>query len=116
MVLLLTGCTDQVARGFLPGEWGITNHTDRITGLWSTAWIVLYAIGITAWGLMAWAIVVYRRRKGEAGMPAQFRYNNPIEALFTVVPLILVIGFFAFTARDMAAIEKQSRTQMSPFR
>jgi cytochrome c oxidase subunit 2 len=55
---------------------------------------------------MAWAIVVYRRRKGETGMPEQLRYNNPIEVLFTVVPLILVIGFFAFTARDIAAIEQ----------
>lgn len=106
MVLLLSGCTDQIARGFLPGEWGVTNHTDRITGLWTTAWIVLWLVGILAWGLMAWAIVVYRRRKGETGLPAQLRYNNPIEVLFTVVPLILVIGFFAFTARDMAAIEQ----------
>lgn len=106
LVLLLTGCTDQIARGFLPGVPGVTNHTDRITGLWTTAWIVLWLVGIIAWGLMAWAIVVYRRRKGETGMPAQLRYNNPIEVLFTVIPLILVIGFFAFTARDIAAIEK----------
>jgi cytochrome c oxidase subunit 2 len=106
MVLLLSGCTDQIARGFLPGEWGVTNHTDRITGLWTTAWIVLWLVGIIAWALMAWALVVYRRRKGESGIPAQLRYNNPIEVLFTVVPLILVIGFFAFTARDMAAIEQ----------
>jgi cytochrome c oxidase subunit 2 len=30
----------------------------------------------------------------------------PIEIFYTVVPLILVLGFFAFTARDQAAIEK----------
>lgn len=105
LVLLLTGCGEQFSRGFLPGEWGVTNHTDRITGLWNTAWIVLYAVGLVAWGLMAWAVVVYRRRTGETGIPVQLRYNNPIEVLFTVVPLILVIGFFAFTARDIAAIE-----------
>jgi cytochrome c oxidase subunit 2 len=75
-------------------------------GLWTTAWIILWLVGIIAWALMAWAIVVYRRRKGETGMPAQLRYNNPIEVLFTVIPLILVIGFFAFTARDIAAIEQ----------
>ena len=104
--LLLSGCaSDEFARGYLPGTPGITNHTDRIVGLWTTSWIVLWAVGIIAWGLMAWAIVVYRRRKGETGLPAQLRYNNPIETLFTVVPLILVIGFFAFTARDIQAIE-----------
>ena len=106
IVLLLTGCTDQLARGFLPGVSGVTNHTDRITGLWTTAWIILWLVGIIAWALMGWAILVYRRRKGETAIPAQLRYNNPIEVLFTVIPLILVIGFFAFTARDIAAIEQ----------
>ena len=106
IVLLLTGCTDQLARGFLPGVSGVTNHTDRITGLWTTAWIILWLVGIIAWALMGWAILVYRRRKGETGIPAQLRYNNPIEVLFTVIPFILVIGFFAFTARDIAAIEQ----------
>lgn len=106
LVFLLSGCTAEFSRGWLPGVAGVTNHTDRILGLWTTAWIVLYLVGIIAWGLMGWAILVYRRRKGETGMPAQLRYNNPIEVLFTVIPLILVIGFFAFTARDIAAIEE----------
>jgi cytochrome c oxidase subunit 2 len=30
----------------------------------------------------------------------------PIETLFTVIPFILVLGFFALTARDIEAIEK----------
>jgi len=89
----------------LPDSAGVTNHTDRIIGLWTTSWIVLLLVGIVAWGLMAWALIVYRRRKGETGLPAQLRYNMPIEALFTAIPLILVLGFFAFTARDTAAIE-----------
>ena len=107
LMLLLSGCSQQeFSRGFLPGVPGVTNHTDRITGLWTTSWIVLWGVGIVAWALMFYAIIVYRRRKGETGLPAQLRYNNPIETLFTVVPLIITIGFFAFTARDMAAIEE----------
>ena len=107
LMLLLSGCSEQeFSRGFLPGVPGVTNHTDRITGLWTTSWIVLWGVGIIAWGLMFFAIIVYRRRKGETGLPAQLRYNNPIETLFTIVPLIITVGFFAFTARDMAAIEQ----------
>ena len=105
-VLLLTGCTYEFSRGWLPGVSGVTNHTDRIVGLWTTAWIILWLVGIIAWALMGWAMLIYRRRKGETGLPVQLRYNNPIEVLFTIVPLILVIGFFAFTARDIAAIEQ----------
>jgi cytochrome c oxidase subunit 2 len=61
---------------------------------------------------MFWAIIVYRRRKGDNHLPAQMRYNNPIEILFTVVPLILVVGFFAFTARDMKVIETPNDPQV----
>ncbi len=105
LALVLTGCSAELQRGFLPDASGVTNHTDRIMGLWNTSWIVLLAVGVIAWGLMAWALIVYRRRQGETGIPQQLRYNMPIEALFTSIPLILVVGFFAFTARDMAAIE-----------
>lgn len=107
LMLLLSGCSQQeFSRGFLPGVPGVTNHTDRITGLWTTSWIVLWGIGLIAWALMFYAVIVYRRRSGDTGLPPQLRYNNPIETLFTVVPLIITIGFFAFTARDMAAIEE----------
>ena len=106
--LLLTGCSPELERGFLPDAWGVTNHTDRIIHLWNTSWIVLLLVGLVSWGLMAWALIVYRRRKGETAMPQQLRYNMPIETLFTVIPLILVVGFFAFTARDMAAIEAKT--------
>ena len=105
LALALSGCSAELQRGFLPDASGVTNHTDRIIGLWTTSWIVLLGVGVLSWGLMAWALIVYRRRKGETGLPQQLRYNMPIEALFTVIPLILVLGFFAFTARDTAAIE-----------
>jgi cytochrome c oxidase subunit 2 len=48
---------------------------------------------------------VYRRRKGQTGLPVQLRYNLPIEIFFTIVPLILVLGFFAFTAKEQNSIE-----------
>jgi cytochrome c oxidase subunit 2 len=77
-----------------------------IVNLWNGSWIVLWIVGLIAWALMFYAVIVYRRRKGDNTMPPQFRYNNPIEALFTVVPLVLVMGFFAFTADTMEKIEK----------
>jgi len=104
--IILAGCTQAQLQGFLPVEAaGATNHTDRIIGLWSTSWIVLLAVGVITWALIIWAAVVYRRRKGQTGLPVQLRYNLPIEIFYTIVPLILVLGFFAFTARDQAAIE-----------
>jgi cytochrome c oxidase subunit 2 len=115
--LFLTGCSQEdFGRAILmplpSTSSDVTNHTDVITDFWNISWAVLWAIGALTWGLMLWAIVVYRRRKGDSHLPAQMRYNNPIEALFTVVPLILVIGFFAFTARDMRAIEAPNNAEV----
>lgn len=110
LVVALAGCTQAQLHGFLPGfvegEPPVTNHTERISGLWVTSWIVLLIVGIVVWGLILWAVIVYRRRKGQTGLPVQLRYNMPIEIFYTIVPLILVLGFFAFTARDQAAIEQ----------
>jgi cytochrome c oxidase subunit 2 len=115
--LFLTGCSQEdFGRAILmplpSTSSDVTNHTDVITDFWNISWAVLWGIGALTWGLMLWAIVVYRRRKGDSHLPAQMRYNNPIEALFTVVPLILVIGFFAFTARDMRAIEAPNNAEV----
>ncbi|MCS3843943.1 cytochrome c oxidase subunit II [Microbacterium sp. AK031] len=107
----LAGCSPTELHGFLPGfvEDGTaaTNQTDRVAGLWVNSWIVLLAVGIITWALMGWAAVAYRRRKGQIGLPVQMRYNMPIEIFYTVIPLILVMGMFFFTARDQAEIETQ---------
>ena len=102
---ILAGCTQAQLQGWLPGDPETTNQTGRVIGLWVTSWIVLLIVGLITWGLVIWAAVVYRRRKGQSGLPVQLRYNLPIEILYTIVPLILVLGFFAYTARDQAAIE-----------
>ncbi|MFY9712879.1 MAG: cytochrome c oxidase subunit II [Microbacterium sp.] len=107
--VVLAGCTPTEANGFLPGfvEGGpaTTNQTERVSALWVNSWIVLLAVGVITWGLMAWAAIAYRRRKGQVGLPVQLRYNMPIEIFYTIVPLILVLGMFFFTARDQSEIE-----------
>ena len=105
--LVLAGCTQEQMRGWLPGEPGVTNHTDGITALWVNSWIVLLVVGVITWGLIIWASIAYRRRKGQSGLPVQLRYNMPIEIFYTIVPLILVLGFFAFTAREQTSIEAE---------
>lgn len=108
VALALAGCTAEQQRGFMPeGSEGATNHTDGITGLWVTSWIVLLLVGVVTWTLIIWATIAYRRRKGQTGLPVQLRYNMPIETFFTVVPVILVLGFFAFTAQEQSKIEQR---------
>lgn len=107
LILALTGCTPQMAGlGGLPSAGkGITDRSEVISNMWNYSWVILWGVGIVAWALMIYAIVAYRRRKGDTSLPVQMRYNNPIEVLFTVVPLIMVIGFFAFTTKTMDEVD-----------
>ncbi|MGV8897361.1 MAG: cytochrome c oxidase subunit II [Rhodoglobus sp.] len=109
VTIALAGCTPEQLHGWLPGSGETTNHTSSIVGLWVTSWIVLLIVGIITWALIIWTAVVYRRRKGQTGLPVQLRYNLPIEIFYTIVPLFLVLGFFAFTARDQAQIEEPTQ-------
>lgn len=109
--LVLAGCTSQQLNGWMPGnpnsdEPSVTNHSDTIATFWTNSWLILMGVGILVWVLIIWANIAYRRRRGEKGLPHQLRYHMPIEILFTVIPVILVAGFFAFTAREQAKVEE----------
>jgi cytochrome c oxidase subunit 2 len=106
--LVLAGCTQAQQRGFMPGpEDGqeVTNQTERITSLWTGAWLVLVLVGLIVWGLSIWCAIAYRRRKNDTGFPIQLRYHVPLELMFTLVPVVMVLTFFYFTARDTHEIE-----------
>lgn len=103
--LLVSGCTSQVERGWLPeASVGATNQTERITTFWNNSWIAALIVGVLVWGLIIWCMVVYRRRREETGLPLQIRYNLPMEILYTVVPMVMVAVLFFYTARDEAAL------------
>ena len=109
--VVLAGCTPAELHGYMPGfvEDGpaATEQAEITASLWTNSWIVLLVVGIVTWGLLGFAVVAYRRRKGQVGLPVQLRYNMPIEIFYTVVPVLLVAGFFAFTARDQTILETQ---------
>ena len=102
--LLLSGCENHLETGWLPSTPTTTNQTGRIISLWNGSWIAAWLVGFLVWGLIIWCVVAYRRRRNETGLPAQIRYNLPLEIMYTVIPLIMIAVLFFFTARDEAAI------------
>ncbi len=102
--MLLSGCTKEVERGWMPSTVGTTNQTGRVMSLWNGSWIAALLVGLVVWGLILWCVFAYRRRRDDTGMPPQMRYNIPLEILYTVLPLMMIGVLFFFTARDQAAI------------
>lgn len=101
--LALSGCTANEAFFFdLPTP--ATKEGPIVVNLWQGSWIAAWAVGAFTWALMIWAAIAYHRRRKSNGAPEQTKYNLPIEILYTVVPLIMILGLFWFTARDQTEL------------
>ncbi|MGO4751259.1 cytochrome c oxidase subunit II [Streptomyces sp. 2MCAF27] len=103
-----TGCTSKdFPRLGMPKP--VTEEAPRILSLWQGSWAAALATGVLVWGLILWSVIFHRRSRTKIEVPAQTRYNMPIEALYTVVPIIIVSVLFYFTARDENELLKTSK-------
>ncbi|TXH43324.1 MAG: cytochrome c oxidase subunit II [Actinobacteria bacterium] len=89
---------------------GISEQSAITLHFWNGTWIAAFGVGILTWGLMLFASVAYRRRRGD-DTPKQLRYNIPIEVLYTVTPIAMVLALVFFTVRDEAQLTKVSNDQ-----
>jgi cytochrome c oxidase subunit II len=104
-MLLLASCStaDQTEWKRLAEPVGVTDRSDTLHHLWIGSWIAALIVGVIVWALIGYACVKYRRRNDDE-IPVQTRYNLPIEILYTVAPVIIVLVLFFFTvkAQDVA--------------
>lgn len=102
VALLASGCTANEAFFFdLPTP--ATEEAPIIQNLWQGSWIAAWAVGAVTLILILWAVFAYRRRRN-SDVPEQTKYNLPIEVLYTIVPLVMILGLFWFTAKDQSEI------------
>ncbi len=99
-VLLLASCSsvekDSISR--LAQPEGVTDRTAGMAGLWMGSWLAAMIVGVVVWGLIGYACFKFRRRSDDE-IPVQTRYNLPIEILYTVAPVVMVLVFFFFTVK-----------------
>jgi cytochrome c oxidase subunit 2 len=104
-LVLLAGCSAKDAFAF---GWpkGITPQAHQMYDMWIGSVIAALAVGFFVWGLIFWCVVRYRKRGEE--LPAQTRYNMPIEVLYTVVPFLVIAVLFYYTAIIQTFVDKNS--------
>jgi cytochrome c oxidase subunit II len=77
---------------------GVTKQAETVQSLWNGSWIAALATGVVVWGLILWSVAFHRKKKhSKEELPPQVRYNLPIEILYTVAPVIVVLVLFYFT-------------------
>ncbi len=97
----LTGC--QIPSFGYPTQLP-TEQSHRAYQIWQASCVAALAVGAFVLVLIIYAPVRYRKRSDE--LPAQVRYNLPIEVLYTVVPFVIIAALFYYTARDENYLNK----------
>ena len=108
--LLLSSCSTETELGRIGMPEPATEEAPRILNLWQGSWIASMAVGILVWALLVWAIIAYRRKDGD-GLPEQTKYHVPLEIMYTVIPLIMILALFWFTARDQKILTENPGDQ-----
>ena len=103
----LAGCSaetlDQLERLGLPEP--ASDRSPYMLDLWIGTWIAAGIIGVFMWGVILWASLRNKSRHNE--MPAQNRYNLPMEIFYTLAPFIVVGVLFYYTVLAQNAMLKQ---------
>ena len=103
VALATSGCSvNEALRMGMPQP--ATKQAPMIESLWIGSWIAAWIVGALVWGLIIAAVILYRRRSHDEALPKQTKYNVPIEFLYTVAPLIMILVLASFTWRDQSEL------------
>lgn len=108
LMLVTTGCSRADVEDKLRFGWprGITEQAERMRVLWTWSTVAALAVGVIVWGLIFWSVIVYRKKGDE--IPRQTKYNLPLEAIYTVIPFLIVSVLFYYTAVTQNFVNKET--------
>jgi cytochrome c oxidase subunit 2 len=111
LLMLLSGCSiEGFGKAFGNFGWpsnGISLQAHKMYDLWIASVVAALVVGFFVWGLIFWCIIRYRKRGDE--LPVQTRFNMPMEVLYTVTPILIVVVLFYYTAIVQTDVDKLSK-------
>jgi cytochrome c oxidase subunit 2 len=93
---------------------GVTTQDKWFRELWHVSFWFAIPVAVIVVGGIAWCLIRYRARPerpdGTTRHPAQFQYHIPIEAAYTIIPLIIVAVIFGFMFNAENKVDAVSKT------
>jgi cytochrome c oxidase subunit 2 len=89
--LALSGCTIPT----FGVTKGVTTSSHSVFRLWEGFTVAALIVGGITLALMVYAFFRYRRKSDN--IPKQSQYHIPLEMIYTIIPIVIVIGLFAAT-------------------
>jgi cytochrome c oxidase subunit 2 len=93
---------------------GVTVQDHWVRQLWHITYFLAVPVGLIVLGGIVWCVIRYREKPG--GKPgserkaAQFQYHIPIEAAYTIIPLVIVAVVFGFMYDAENHVDNVSKT------
>ena len=111
--LLVAGCTDFNIRTAFPPDAASTQG-QATRNLYDIVFLIGIAIFLLVEGLILFAVLRYRRRKGDDELPPQIHGNNKLEIIWTAIPIAIVLALFVVSWQTLNTID--ARKENPPVR
>jgi cytochrome c oxidase subunit 2 len=112
--MLIVGPVRDVATKLLGTDLGsphgVTTQDHWVRQLWHITYLFAVPIGVIVLGGILWCVFRYRHKPGSERKAAQFQYHIPIEAAYTIIPLVIVAVVFGFMYSAENNVNKVSKT------
>lgn len=89
---------------------GVTEVSRTVFDLHMTIFWICVVIGLLVFGVMFWSMLMHRRSTGQK--PAHFHENTRVEILWTVIPLLILIGMAVPATRTLIHIYDTSEPEL----
>jgi cytochrome c oxidase subunit 2 len=101
---LMRGATPAMAAGSdLNLRVGVTPLSREIHGLHMLILWICVAIAVAVFGVMIYSIATFRKSKG--AVPATFDHSTKAEIIWTVIPVLILVGMAIPAARTLVKID-----------
>jgi cytochrome c oxidase subunit 2 len=82
---------------------GVTETSERVYDLHMLIMWICVAIGVVVYGVLAYSIL--RHRKSRGGTPATFHESTKVEVVWTIIPILILVGIAIPATKALIAME-----------
>ncbi len=93
--------------GLYPPQ-AVTAQGGKIRDLYTIVFLVAVAIFFVVEGLILWSVIRYHRKPGDDSLPPQTHGNNAAEAVWTIVPTLIVAFLFVISWQTLNEVDATS--------
>ena len=94
-------------RALYPPE-AVTQQAREISALYDVVFALAVAVFVGVESLIIWSILRYRRRPEDVDLPPQTHGNNLVEALWTLIPTVIVLYLFVVSWQTLGHVDAVS--------